>query len=118
MDIKTILTVFASVFVAELGDKTPLATLLFAADKEISKMTVLAGAVLALIVTSAIGVLAGGIFSQHVNERRSGDVENAPLLFGQDAGLIGSIRPAGEIVAAMAAEVEEIIVGRLNRVMT
>ena len=69
MDIKTLLTVFASVFVAELGDKTQLATLLFAADKEVSKFTVFFGASLALIVTSAIGVLAGGLISQYVSAK-------------------------------------------------
>jgi putative Ca2+/H+ antiporter (TMEM165/GDT1 family) len=69
MDIKTLLTVFASVFVAELGDKTQLATLLFAADKEVSKLTVFVGASLALIVTSAIGVLAGGLIAQYVSEK-------------------------------------------------
>jgi putative Ca2+/H+ antiporter (TMEM165/GDT1 family) len=69
MDIKTLLTVFASVFVAELGDKTQLATLLFAADKEVNKLTVFVGASLALIVTSAIGVLAGGLISQYVGEK-------------------------------------------------
>lgn len=46
--------------------------------------------------------------------RRNGDVENAPLLFGQDAGLIDSIKPAGEIVRSMVAEAEKIIKGRLN----
>jgi putative Ca2+/H+ antiporter (TMEM165/GDT1 family) len=34
MDWKVLLTVFGSVFVAELGDKTQLATMLFAADKQ------------------------------------------------------------------------------------
>ena len=69
MDMKILLTVFASVFVAELGDKTQLATLLFASDREVSKLTVFAGASLALIVTSAIGVLAGGLISQYVGAR-------------------------------------------------
>ncbi len=69
MDYKILLTVFASVFVAELGDKTQLATLLFAADKEVSKLTVFFGASLALIVASGIGVLAGGIISQYVSEK-------------------------------------------------
>lgn len=62
-------TVFAAVFVAELGDKTQLATLLFAADKEVSKWTVFVGASLALIVASAIGVLAGGLISQYISEK-------------------------------------------------
>lgn len=69
MDIKILLTVFTAVFIAELGDKTQLATMLFAADKEVSKWTVFLGASSALIVASGIGVLAGGVISQYVSER-------------------------------------------------
>lgn len=69
MDWKILATVFATVFVAELGDKTQLATLLFAADKDVSKWIVFAGASLALIATSALGVLGGALISQHVSER-------------------------------------------------
>ena len=69
MDYKLMLIVFGSVFVAELGDKTQLATLLFAADKEASKLTVFLGASLALVATSAIGVLAGGLISQYASPR-------------------------------------------------
>ena len=69
MDIKILLTVFAAVFVAELGDKTQLATLLFAADKDVSKLTVFIGASMALVVASGIGVLAGGFVSQYVSEK-------------------------------------------------
>jgi putative Ca2+/H+ antiporter (TMEM165/GDT1 family) len=69
MDIKVLVTVFTVIFVAELGDKTQLATLLFAADKDVSKLTVFVGASLALIVTSGIGVLAGGVISQYVSEK-------------------------------------------------
>lgn len=49
--------VFISVFIAEMGDKTQLATMLVAADKEVSKWTIFAGASLALVAASAIGVL-------------------------------------------------------------
>jgi putative Ca2+/H+ antiporter (TMEM165/GDT1 family) len=69
MDVKILLTVFIAVFIAELGDKTQLATLLFAADKEVSKLTVFTGASLALIVASGIGVLAGGLISQYISEK-------------------------------------------------
>lgn len=69
MDYKVMLTVFIAVFVAELGDKTQLATLLFAADKEVSKFTVFIGASLALILATAIGVMAGGLISQYVSEK-------------------------------------------------
>lgn len=69
MELKILLTVFTTVFIAELGDKTQLATLLFAADKDVSKLTVFIGASLALITASAIGVLAGGLVSQYVSEK-------------------------------------------------
>lgn len=64
-----LLTVFIAVFIAELGDKTQLATMLFAADKNVSKLTVFIGASLALIVASGIGVLVGGVISQYVGEK-------------------------------------------------
>jgi putative Ca2+/H+ antiporter (TMEM165/GDT1 family) len=66
---KIFFTVFSVVFVAELGDKTQLATLLFAADKEVNKLMVFIGASLALILASAIGVLAGGLISQYMSEK-------------------------------------------------
>jgi len=69
MDLKILSTVFVSVFIAELGDKTQLATMLFASDKETSKLTVFIGAAAALIVTSAIGVAAGSIVSNYVSEK-------------------------------------------------
>lgn len=69
MEIKVILTVFAAVFVAELGDKTQLATLLFASDESVSKWAVFLGASAALVATSAIGVLAGGAASQYLNPK-------------------------------------------------
>lgn len=69
MDFKVLGTVFTSVFIAELGDKTQLATMLFASDKDTSKLTVFLGAAAALIVTSAIGVAAGSVVSQYVSEK-------------------------------------------------
>src|SRR5437763_16548448 len=69
MDVKALATVFTAVFVAELGDKTQLATLLFAADREVSRWTIFAGASAALVAASAIGVLAGTLLSQYINPR-------------------------------------------------
>ncbi len=69
MDWKLFAVVFGSVFLAELGDKTQIATLLFAADREVNKWLVFAAASLALIATSAIGVLAGSVISQYVSPR-------------------------------------------------
>jgi putative Ca2+/H+ antiporter (TMEM165/GDT1 family) len=70
MDYKVLLTVFSAVFIAELGDKTQLATMLFAADKDVSKLTVFFGASLALIVASGIGVMAGGFIAQYLGEKQ------------------------------------------------
>ena len=69
MDWKIFLTIFASVFIAELGDKTQLATMLFAADKEVSKYTVFLAASAALVVATALGVLAGSMLSEYINEK-------------------------------------------------
>ena len=62
MDWKILLTVFVTVFIAELGDKTQLATLLFAADRGVSKWLVFIGASLALVFTSAIACWRGPPF--------------------------------------------------------
>ncbi|MEJ2214116.1 MAG: TMEM165/GDT1 family protein [Gammaproteobacteria bacterium] len=69
MEYKVLLTVFVTVFIAELGDKTQLATMLFASDKEVSKLTIFFGASLALILASAIGVLAGSMLSEYINQK-------------------------------------------------
>jgi len=69
MDLKVLFTVFGTVFLAELGDKTQLATLLFAADKEVDKTTVFIGASLALVAASAMGVLVGSAIANYVNVR-------------------------------------------------
>ena len=69
MDWKIFFTIFLSVFVAELGDKTQLATMLFASDKDVSKTTVFIAASAALVVASAIGVLAGSLLSAYINEK-------------------------------------------------
>jgi putative Ca2+/H+ antiporter (TMEM165/GDT1 family) len=67
MDWKILLTVFGSVFIAEMADKTQLVTMLFAADKDVSKWTVFFGSASALVLTSAIGVIAGTLLAQVVN---------------------------------------------------
>jgi NAD(P)H-dependent flavin oxidoreductase YrpB (nitropropane dioxygenase family) len=41
--------------------------------------------------------------------RRAGDTEEAPLSFGQDAGLINEILPAGEIVRRIVSDAERIL---------
>jgi putative Ca2+/H+ antiporter (TMEM165/GDT1 family) len=69
MDIKLFATVFFTIFVAELGDKTQLATLLYASDVSHPKLTVFAASAAALVLTSALGVLAGSLVAEHVNPK-------------------------------------------------
>ena len=58
MDWQTFWTTFWLVFLAELGDKTQLATLGLASTGQ-GRWTVFAGAALALVVASGVAVLAG-----------------------------------------------------------
>jgi putative Ca2+/H+ antiporter (TMEM165/GDT1 family) len=67
MEWKVFAAVFAAVFVAEMADKTQLVTLLFATDREVSRWMVFLGSASALVLTSAIGVLAGTLLSQVIN---------------------------------------------------
>jgi putative Ca2+/H+ antiporter (TMEM165/GDT1 family) len=69
MDWKVFATVFGTVFLAELGDKTQLATLLFASRSAVSLWTIFVAASAALLLTTAIGVAAGAVMSQHLNPR-------------------------------------------------
>ena len=63
MDKKLFLTTFVAIFVAEMGDKTQLATL-SAASGGASRWVVFAGAALALVSTTAIAVVLGEGVSQ------------------------------------------------------
>lgn len=69
MDFKTLAVVFGTVFLAELGDKTQIATLLFATRESASLVTVFVGASLALIVASGIAVVGGAVISNYVDPK-------------------------------------------------
>lgn len=58
MDWKLFLTTFGAIFVAEMGDKTQLATLSLSASGA-SRWVVFAGSALALVATSAVAVVFG-----------------------------------------------------------
>ncbi len=69
MDLKVFFVVFGTVFLAELGDKTQLATVLFASRPSVSLVTVFIGASLALIFSSGLAVAAGSVISHYVDPR-------------------------------------------------
>jgi len=59
---------FATIFLAELGDKTQVSTLLMSAEFH-APWTVFAGAAAALITTSLLGVLVGQWLSQRLSPK-------------------------------------------------
>ena len=94
MDWKIFLTVFAAVFVAELGDKTQLATVLFASDGSKSKLIVFAAAALALVASTGLAVLAGAAAERYL--------DGLPLKLIAGAGfvIIGALMIADHLRAA------------------
>ncbi len=69
MDLKVFLTVFITVFIAEIGDKTQLATILYASDADTGPMAVFLGSALALVASSALGVLIGSSLSHIIDQK-------------------------------------------------
>jgi putative Ca2+/H+ antiporter (TMEM165/GDT1 family) len=65
MDWKLLATTFGAVFVAELGDKTQLATLSLASGK-VNRLSVFLGSASALVCTSLIAVLAGDAITRYI----------------------------------------------------
>ena len=65
MDWKLLATTFGAVFIAELGDKTQLATLSLASGK-VNRLSVFIGSASALVCTSLIAVLAGEVISRYI----------------------------------------------------
>ena len=79
MNGKLFATVFVTVFLAELGDKTQLATLSYAAEERHPRAIVFAASAAALVTSSALGVL-GGFFLRGLVSPRTLSI-GAGLLF-------------------------------------
>ena len=69
MDLKLLATVFGTIFLAELGDKTQLATFLYTTDSENSKLVIFLGASGALVLASGLAVVAGAVISEYVSAK-------------------------------------------------
>jgi putative Ca2+/H+ antiporter (TMEM165/GDT1 family) len=67
MDLKLLATVFMTIFIAEIADKTQIATVLYASNVHHSKLVVYLGSALALCVASAIAVFAGSMLSHWID---------------------------------------------------
>ncbi len=62
-------TVFGTVFLAEIGDKTQLATVLFATKNDTSKWAIFFGAATALVLAAGIGVVVGEQLGKWISPR-------------------------------------------------
>ena len=58
------LTVFISIFIAEIGDKTQIATMLFATDQSMGKWTLFLVSASALAASSALAVIGGELVAK------------------------------------------------------
>ncbi|AFM14244.1 TMEM165/GDT1 family protein [Turneriella parva] len=66
---QTFVTVFTTVFIAEIGDKTQLATMLFSTNDQHSRWVIFAASSCALVLAAGIGVLAGQVIGKFVPEK-------------------------------------------------
>lgn len=66
MDWKVFFMTFVTVFLAEIGDKTQLAALSMTAQSG-ALLSVAAGACLALVVATLMGVAVGGLLTQWIS---------------------------------------------------
>ena len=67
MNFKMLSTVFVSIFLAELGDKTQIATLMLASQEGLSKIAVFIGASCALVLACLLAVVIGSQLSRFVS---------------------------------------------------
>jgi putative Ca2+/H+ antiporter (TMEM165/GDT1 family) len=65
MDWRVFMTTFATIFLAEMGDKTQLAAMTMAAETK-RPMTVFLSSALALVCVSALGVAVGGALGHYL----------------------------------------------------
>jgi putative Ca2+/H+ antiporter (TMEM165/GDT1 family) len=69
MAIRVFLTVFVTVLIAELGDKTQIATLLFSTNRDYPKILIFCAAASALIASTGIAVLLGNTITNYINPK-------------------------------------------------
>lgn len=69
MNLQAFFTIFVTVFLAEIGDKTQLATMLFASDAKVNNWIVFFGSSAALVLAAGLGVLIGGQLENYISAK-------------------------------------------------
>ena len=77
--LETFITTFTTVFIAELGDKTQIATLLLSADTG-KPLYVFTAAALALVLSSLIGVILGTYISSKISQNTFNKVAGSIMI--------------------------------------
>ncbi|MCK9595082.1 MAG: TMEM165/GDT1 family protein [Candidatus Omnitrophica bacterium] len=86
-----VLTVGIAFFLAEMGDKTQLATVALAVEYK-NMINVLMGTTLGMVVADAIGIIAGTVMRKHVPEKIIKWVSAAIFILFGIAGMIKAVR--------------------------
>ncbi len=68
INLQVLFSTFLMIFLAELGDKTQISTFAFASESR-SPLSVFLGAAMALVCSSFLGVVLGGLVGRFVPER-------------------------------------------------
>jgi len=107
MDWKLFASTFTAIFIAEMGDKTQIATMAMAGGGS-SRWVVFAGAALALVATTVIAVLAGGIVNRYVPDIWIRRAAGATFVVLGVLFLLSKAEPAPEVPGSpeVAAAVE------------
>jgi len=69
MNLNVFFAIFGTVLFAELGDKTQLATMLFATNRENPRLLVFLAASAALVASSAIAVVLGSLLGRYIDPK-------------------------------------------------
>ena len=88
------LSIFATVFLAELGDKTQLATLLFASDDTSNRTLVFIAAASALVVSTGLAVLLGAGADKYLSALPLKLIAGAGFVLIGIIMIIGHFKPA------------------------
>lgn len=90
---KIVAAIFGTVFLAEIGDKTQLATLLFSAQGRVGPWQVFFAAAAALVLACAVGVVAGQLIARFLDPRILKLVAGSAFVLIGAVTLLGAMRP-------------------------
>lgn len=90
---KVLAVIFGTVFLAEIGDKTQLATLLFSAEGKVGPWQVFLASAAALLLACAIGVVAGQLVAKVVSPQALKIAAGAGFLLIGAWTLYGGLKP-------------------------